>query len=1049
MFKFFFFVLSLFAISHASLANDAVSEQARYSNVSLIKSFQQLKNDYQTLDEFKLEKWLEIYESRRKEQPLTNLHLYSLFEIITYHAQQQNRFDFDFWVKKLEKYQDKASSDSQVALRFYVQLAQFKYLYFGNNDQKALALASTIIEPYQYQFQYVDETKLASQSLVISAVEYGELINSAGYSYFITDEYTKAQVLFAKARTIFDSAGNLKGKAKALNNLSLIAWAQNDYDAALSFLAKSIEQSEKLGDHKEYLRGLTNQGLYFKEKKAYNLALNSFTKSLANPAIDNFLRIKSNTLIGLADTYIELNQSGKAELAINEGLSIARFLQDESLIMSAIGTQGNLRHIQKRYSESIQLQSQALVYYEAQNMRRPQALYHEWLSQSYDKMGEFDKALEHFKQYHQINIELKQEAQSYSVNKLKAEYEADEQSKKIELLKAENQIKETKLTSEQTKQYFIMFVAFSATAFALLLFSRRYSLKEQKRLIQHNEEIASREQQLDLLSLAFKNTSDAVWITDGDFNIQVVNKSYCLLNKTREENVIGKKVKFAEVEGQDGELANRIKASADRDMRWRGELYDQSKSGRIYPLELEVEAIFDDTDEISHYLGVFRDISEQRRAQEELLKLSTHDDLTKLPNAQLFREITERACVNYRSDKQAPVVIAFDIDDFKKINEAFSHDLGDKVIQHVAVTLASCLKERDVIAHVSGGEFHILLELSEPEFGAAVVANRIINLFEQAIEIEGNLLNLSVSMGISIFSSESGINATELIRQAALALFDVKSSGLNNFSFYEKVMNDEVESELATEQALLRGIENNEFIFYYQPVVNVVHNTIAGAEALIRWLPADGNMIFPDRFIPLAEKSGMIEKIDILVIDQVFKQIATWQGEGINFGPVSINLSAKMFAQPERLIQILSDKLTEYQIAPSRVKLEITESMLLTDLDAAIKTMNLIKSLGFTLVLDDFGTGFASLNYLKQFPIDILKIDRSFIMEMHESTTDQQIVKTIIELAHILNLSVVAEGVEIAEHKAQLGVMRCEEYQGYFFSKPVPVPDFVKLLNRQ
>jgi len=314
--------------------------------------------------------------------------------------------------------------------------------------------------------------------------------------------------------------------------------------------------------------------------------------------------------------------------------------------------------------------------------------------------------------------------------------------------------------------------------------------------------------------------------------------------------------------------------------------------------------------------------------------------------------------------------------------------------------------------------------------------------------VRENQLSISASIGITCYP-ENATDPQELLRKAALAILDIKAQNKNSYKFFEQRMNIEVAEQLALEQKLLTAIKNDAFEFYYQPLVNSKTGLISGAEALIRWVEENGNVIYPDEFIPFSEKLGLIDQIDKMAINKVFKQVALWQKNSIYFGPIAINLSAKMFADADKLIPFLIDKLAQYQISASLIKIEITEGMLLEKIDVAIKTMEQIKSLGFKLSLDDFGTGFSSLNYLKQFPIDILKIDRTFIMGMHESTVDQSIVRSIVDLAGNLNLSVVAEGVELGEHLEFLQQLNCQEYQGYYFSKAVSLKEIEHLVMTQ
>ncbi len=385
-----------------------------------------------------------------------------------------------------------------------------------------------------------------------------------------------------------------------------------------------------------------------------------------------------------------------------------------------------------------------------------------------------------------------------------------------------------------------------------------------------------------------------------------------------------------------------------------------------------------------------------------------------------------------------------DVDGFKKITDSFGHAIGDRIIQDIAKRLKTILYQRDVVARINGAEFGLLFELNDPQRHATRIAQKVLAIFEQEFEVNDTPYKISASAGMTLIPND-GENVDELLRKTSIALLDVKGVARQAYRFYEPHMNNEAMKQLEQEQKVLNAINNQEFCFYYQPVVNVKTGKITGAEALIRWQQADGTIISPYHFIPLAEQAGFIDQIDHLTIDLVFKQVARWQQSQKNIGTIAINLSASIFTQSEKLLSVLRSKIAEYGISTKLIKVELTESMLLENVDVAIDTMNKLKELGFKLALDDFGTGFSSLNYLKSFPIDILKVDRSFITDMHESETDKNIVDSLISLAHTLNLRVIAEGVETKQHLEILREMNCEEYQGYYYSKPLPVEDYQSL----
>ena len=644
--------------------------------------------------------------------------------------------------------------------------------------------------------------------------------------------------------------------------------------------------------------------------------------------------------------------------------------------------------------------------------------------------------------------QLNENAQKDSIKNLQMQYEAEDKQKEIDLLQAENTLNVLKMHSAKSQNFIIIALALSAFIIVLLAVSRYYSKKEQQRLALYNREIKANEKQLMLLSNAFKNTSDAVWITNKDFEIEVINRAYITQTLKNEQDVIGQKVSFASINGQDTNFAEKLRTQAMINGNWLGELYDQRSTGETYCLELEIEAIKDDNNNIIHYLGVFRDITEKIKIRQQLRKLATHDDLTGLPNRTLLNELIIQSSLNSQRSDISPTTLLLDASGFKNINDTYGHDHGDEIICEIAKRLSSILYSKDVIAHINGAEFCVLVELSDPDYGATAVARKILSCFEAPFDINGHSLTITANIGITRFP-EDAKDPQELLRKAALAMIDSKNQQQNSYSFFEQHMNKEMNIHLAQEQSLITAIKNNVFAFYYQPFVNTKTGKISGAEALIRWIQPNGDVIYPDEFIPFAERLGLIDSIDEITIDKVFHQIALWQEKQELFGPISINLSAKMFAKSNELITFLNSKLAQYKIPPTLVKIEITEGMLQEEIEKAITTMEQIKALGFTLSLDDFGTGFSSLNYLKQFPIDILKIDRSFIMDMHKSTVDQSIVRSIIDLAHNLNLSVVAEGVELIEHLALLKQLDCQEYQGYYFSKALPVNEIENLVKNQ
>jgi diguanylate cyclase (GGDEF)-like protein/PAS domain S-box-containing protein len=892
------------------------------------------------------------------------------------------------------------------------------------------------------------ENSIRNGQVFITPNDIAELNNLLASSYYSIGNYTLANKLFIQSMEIYEKNRNEYGIARSLNNLSLIYWAQKDDLTALAYQKKSLEISKHFGDLSLYLTNLSNQGIYYSNLNQVDNAIASYLKVINHEKIANYPKSKINSLIALANAYKDTNELALSEQAVNELLKLSIKSNDLKSQARAKSIQGDIYLTKGQYKKARVLIHEALLYYQKNNLTRLEAQAYSGLSNIYQAENNWKEAFQYNEKFYLLMTKLNNDAQQDSVTKLQALYKTKADKKKITLLKAENTLNHLKIDAAYKQRIIIITLSISILIILFLAFSRYYSRKAELHLQQHNAEIKANEKQLLLLSLAFKNTSDAVWITNENFVIEAVNNAYVTHTHKNKHSVIGKKVGFAEINGQQANFAEKLKTQAMVNGAWHGEIYDKKSSGEIYPLELEIEAITDENDNIIHYLGVFRDITEKIKTQEQLSKLATHDDLTGLPNRALLHELITQSTLNSLRSQKSPAVLIVDVNNFKKINDAFGHNQGDEVIQEIAIRLSNTLYSKDIIGRISGAEFCILVELSDPKYGAAAVARKILSCFESPFELSEKVFTLTASIGITLFPDDAE-EAQELLKKAGLALLDIKANETNDYTFFEKNMNNEVSVQLSQEQDIINAINNDEFDFFYQPIVNSVTGKITGAEALIRWIKPDGSVIYPDQFIPFAEKSGLIDKIDEVTIEKVFKQMAIWQKNSLALGSIAINLSAQTFSQSTQLITLLKEKIEHYQISPLSIKIEITEGMLLKEIDAAIDTMQQLKQLGFKLALDDFGTGFSSLSYLKKFPIDVLKVDRSFITDMHESDTDQSIVRSIIDLAHNLNLSVVAEGVELEEHLDILKELNCQEYQGYYYSKPVDLLCFEAMFAKQ
>lgn len=435
--------------------------------------------------------------------------------------------------------------------------------------------------------------------------------------------------------------------------------------------------------------------------------------------------------------------------------------------------------------------------------------------------------------------------------------------------------------------------------------------------------------------------------------------------------------------------------------------------------------------------------------KEELAFLAFHDGLTKLPNRLFLKETLGQATQRADRAEKRLALLFLDLDNFKDINDTLGHDIGDALLQNVAALLKSYCRSDDTIARLGGDEFMFLLEnLSNGPSEVRIICERIGKGLKHPIMVAGHEINISASIGVTLYPDD-GNNIETLIKNSDLAMYRAKEMGKNKFCFFTNQMNIDLRQKVQLERDLQRALSNNELILYYQAKVNIQTSEITGCEALIRWRRADGIIIPPSDFIPMAELTGMIRKIDRLVLQTAMSMNQRWNQENGSHLNMAINISANQFQEPN-FPNLVAELLQESCQEPGDITLEITENIVMEDVERAMETMEAISKLGVKIAIDDFGTGYSSLSYLKKFPVDILKIDRSFVMDIPDNQDDTMITTSILHLARNLGLSVVAEGVESTAQLEFLQLLGCEEVQGYLFCKPLPADEFsIFLANRQ
>jgi diguanylate cyclase (GGDEF)-like protein/PAS domain S-box-containing protein len=552
------------------------------------------------------------------------------------------------------------------------------------------------------------------------------------------------------------------------------------------------------------------------------------------------------------------------------------------------------------------------------------------------------------------------------------------------------------------------------------------------------------EQALQVAAVAFE-TQDAILITDADANIIRVNRSFERITGYSAAEVIGHNPSMMSSGRHDkqfyGEMWQRLKEEG----AWAGEIWDRRKNGQIYPRWVTVTAVRNDRNEVTHYVGVFADITERKRAEEEIRNLAFYDVLTSLPNRRLLLERLRAALTASARRRNYGALMFLDMDKFKALNDTLGHDYGDLMLVEVANRIKSCVREMDTVARLGGDEFVVLIEDAggdEQDAGhkVATVAEKIREALARPYLLKEHEYLSSPSIGVTLYHG-NGESVEDLLRQADLAMYQVKKAGRNAICFFEPAMQADAGSRDSMMKSLDHALERGELHLHYQPQVEGDRRTI-GAEALLRWERPQSGLAMPDDFIPVAEKSALILDIDRWVLNEACARLVRWAGDERTAGlTLAVNISSRFFAQPG-FVGEMTALLGTHRIRPELLIVELTERMVLEDLPAAVGKMQGLKALGITLAMDDFGSGYSSLSYLKQMPLDQVKIHKSFVQGIGLNDSDTQLVQSIIDLGCRFGLVVLAEGVETEAQFAFLDRHDCMSYQGFLFGKAVAIEEF-------
>ncbi len=548
-----------------------------------------------------------------------------------------------------------------------------------------------------------------------------------------------------------------------------------------------------------------------------------------------------------------------------------------------------------------------------------------------------------------------------------------------------------------------------------------------------------------LLHAIFEYSLEGIIMTDIQGTILRVNPSYSRITGYTADECIGKNPRMLHSGFHDQIFYAGMWNTLTQTGEWEGEIWDRRKSGEAYPQWLRISAVRSEQGDVTHYVGVFHDLTDLRHNQSQMAYQSQYDALTGLPNRQLFNDHLDMAMTQAQRHYASVGVMFLDLDNFKTVNGSLGYAVGDGLLQEFALRLKACCRHGDTVARLGGDEFMLILpDLKSGERDSIEVAQRILQSFSEPFIIKGHQILSSASIGITIYPNDGDEVAT-LEKNADIARNRAKEEGRNSYVLYTRSMQESVVERMELERDMYNALNNGEFRMYYQPQVDLKSGRVVGTEALIRW-QRENELIPPDKFIPLAEDTGLIVPLGEWVLRTACRQTKQWHDDGFGELSIAINLSAKQF-QNDHLVGLIQNILQETGLPPQALWLEITENTVMKDVGKAAEIMRQLRELGVRLSIDDFGTGYSSLNYLKYFPLDEIKIDKSFVRDIPARWDDVAIAKAIFTLAHSLNMRVLAEGIETSVQLEFMRLHDCDEIQGFLFSKPVTSQELSDMLT--
>ncbi len=548
-----------------------------------------------------------------------------------------------------------------------------------------------------------------------------------------------------------------------------------------------------------------------------------------------------------------------------------------------------------------------------------------------------------------------------------------------------------------------------------------------------------------LSARVFETASEGIMVLDTDLRITAVNPAYTEITGWPASEVMGRKPPCVLDPEMDPQSALLMYEAARTTGRWRGERWSKRRDGERYAERLGVSTVVDENGRLTHYVVVFSDITARKVDEERVRKQANYDALTGLPNRSLFLDRLNQAVTNAQRTSQMVGLMFIDLDGFKLVNDTLGHDMGDLLLQEAGRRLSNCVRSGDTVARLGGDEFTVVMPNLGSYQNAPTVATRILEALRKPFDLAGKEAFVSGSIGITVYPDDAH-DAQTMLKNADAAMYRAKEHGKANFQFFTADMNAAIEERLAIKNGLSKAFDRDELMLYFQPKLDLATRAVTGVEALLRWQAADLGMVSPAKFIPIMEESGLIGRVGEWALDAACRQVRRWRDAGLPAVRVAINLSVRQLRQ-HGFVDLVENAIEVAGIDADGLEFEITEGMVMKDADTAVAVLRRLSDMGIRLAMDDFGTGYSSLSVLKRFPVDTIKIDRSFISEIGVDSDSHEIIRTIITMGHSLRRRIVAEGVESREQAQLLERLGCDEIQGYVFAPPLPADEVEHLLR--